>query len=290
MNSSNVTQWGLSIVVLVCCGIARQDAAHAQIELEELRIFTMSCPPPPPKNYQHAFSEAWVERLVSRKDADAIIGHGVKLRGDRLGEAFRMEELHVERAPVFISGERPGDNISMQDLRNIFTGEVTNWEEFGMGEGKIQIYLHGGSIQRKAMQVLLRQILEVNPGQLNNVKGRLHYVGGEKSKPDDDLLPAIDQGYKNLAAAAAADANCLAMGIKDLKPRGLKTLTVDKMPIRAKEYPLQLPVYLYWARSEAGSMGRKAIEQDVNKGIAQWQADNDFRRGVRATAKPKERP
>jgi len=204
----------------------------------------------------------------------AMIGHGVQAGQDTLGDRFEMMQLHIERAPVFVSNERAGADISTKDLRNILVGEVSNWAQLGRGEGDIQVYLHGGSMQRVALRVLLARTLEVAPANLERLGERVHYVGGNVARRDRERKEAAEESYQQLAEAAAADVNCLAMGIKDLEPRGLKMLEVNDEPITSKSYPLVLPIYLIWEKSDAGVEGRAAIEKDIMQGVEQWQKNN----------------
>jgi len=211
---------------------------------------TTSCYPVPfnVPDVNHAFNEREFQKSLDNPKINVVIVHGDikvetlnKEERDYLSSNFRRELLHVEDVPIFLYESNNCNNISKADLANILSGEITRWEQLGCSQGRIQIYLHGGELQRKSAKNIFKT-LDVQPGKLA------------------ETAPKYLNTYKELAAVSARDTNALVIGLRNLQTVGLKVVSIEGIPIRSEAYPIRLPVYLY-TRNGASDTRSFVIEQ-----------------------------
>ena len=180
-----------------------------------------------PGDARHAFSLAEFDALAKSPAVKVIVEHG----GVHANPQFQLLNQVEERAPIFVHQERNIADLSSEMLKKVLCGEVTDWSKLGSGPGKINLRLHGGQLQKKAFETLLKTIAApaVSPSELS--RQTFHH-----------------SSYEELASAAARDTEVLVVGLREIAPSGLKPLSIDGAALSLEishHYPLRMPVAVF---------------------------------------------
>lgn len=158
------------------------------------------------------------------------------LRDSGAGSMIRADQEHIIASDslVFIMHpDNPVGQMSIQQLREILTGGITNWSEVGGPDMPIQLVLTSeGTASMELMDFTL-------------------FDGGDPLHPEDTIL--IDN---NIETANFINSNPNSMGmVGNAFVRGAKPLTLisdcglvmvpDSFSVRTEEYALQRFLYLY---------------------------------------------
>lgn len=200
-------------------------------------IFSLSCKPKPQGVFD-IYDEARAKELLHDKNISVLVGHGIAKIGDTPGIL-----LSIEHVPVFISARRELNNLSSEQLAAILKGRITDWKDLGSKEGRIKIYLHKGTLQKKSFEKFSELSLGIKPEDF----------------PRDRIVYA--ESYEKLESVAAQDDSALVIGLRKLKPENLKTISIDRVSFSDDSYPLTLPVYLYKRDTpQANDLSLKFVE------------------------------
>lgn len=95
--------------------------------------------------------------IQSVHDGTADIGAASReLKGDELSWGLDQHVIAHDAIAVVVNPENPVDNLSLEEVRKIFTGEIDNWSEVGgPDENIIVISREDGSGTRSAFQELV---------------------------------------------------------------------------------------------------------------------------------------
>ena len=184
----------------------------------------------------HAFNSDQMKMAYDDANVMLVIGHGIGVPSTEL----HVRRLFVETVPVFVSSKRDLSNISLSRLKKVIEGKINKWSDLDSSDsGSIHLYLHGGRLQEPKFKALLRR-----------EKIHLNLYGGAH------IIYLSD--YDKLLASAASDPQALALGLRSVKPDGVKILTLDgKHPLdidAIDRYPLLFPVFL---ATRYGLQGKK---------------------------------
>jgi hypothetical protein len=175
----------------------------------------------------HAFSMAEFDALAKNPAVKVIVEHG----GIHANPSFRLLNEVEERAPIFVHQKRNITDLSSGMLKKMLCGEVTDWTELGSDEGKINLHLHGGRLQKKAFETLFKTIPASETSVSELSRETFHHPS-----------------YETLASAAARDTKALVVGLREIAPNGLKPLSIDGVALSlemSQPYPLSMPVGVF---------------------------------------------
>lgn len=172
----------------------------------------------------HAFSAADIAFFASFADCHAIVSHG----GPSNTTEFAAHCVAVEEAPVFVH-ETNSIRLSLEHLLGILRGERTRWSEVGGATNqRINVYLHGGVLQRRKFEVLLQSL-------------------GLSRSAVAGCFPRYLASYEELERASSSDPHSIAFGLKHAAFSTMRMVSVDgTLPLSSGEepYPLCLPIFL----------------------------------------------
>lgn len=217
------------------------------------KIASSSCPDiPNDPGISHVFSKQELGLAVQNMTIEEIVIHG-EVQDDGLN--IDKTILQTELVPIFISNTRRCANLTSTDLRKILNGEITQWDQLACGTGAIQLYLHDGKLQRKKAE-------------------KWFASEGISVRNLRTLTPKYYPTYESLENSSAQDPNALVIGIKNLTPDGLKTVSIDGIPIenyigsnpekqnqimkmQKIDYPFQITIYTYSKRNSIASISQR---------------------------------
>ena len=155
---------------------------------------------------------------------------------DDHGKTWRMEPVAAETLVFFVNEDNPVDGLTLEQVRKIYSGEITNWKEVGGSDAPIQAYQRpkGGGSQAIMDKEVMGDLPMMEPANADYVVGDMigiiEAVRGWDDRPDA-------MGYTVYYYADD-------MGMPD----GLKLLSIDGLApnddtIRSGEYPIRTYYY-----------------------------------------------
>lgn len=127
---------------------------------------------------------------------------------------------------VIVHGENPVRDLTKAELRRIFTGEATDWEEFG-GKGQIQLIV--GRSSAGSSRVFRKLALG----------GLAFGKEGRKVLPSEPKSDLVARDPKTVSYC----------GLRFLKQKGIRGLKIDGVePSGSTEYALGRTLFFYTVR------------------------------------------
>lgn len=155
---------------------------------------------------------------------------------DEHGKTWRMEPIAAETLVFFVNADNPVDNLTLDQMRDIYSGRITNWSQVGGSDAPIQAYQRpaGGGSQAIMDKEVMGNLSMMTPSNTDYVvatmEGIIQAVRAWDDQPDA-------MGYTVYYYASD-------MGMAD----GLKLLSIDGVSptddtIRDGSYPIHTAYY-----------------------------------------------
>lgn len=155
---------------------------------------------------------------------------------DEHGKTWKMEPLARETLVFFVNADNPVDNLTLDQVRDIYTGKIRNWKEVGGSDSPIQAYQRpkGGGSQAIMDKEIMGDLEMMEPANADYVVSTMEGII-DAVRAWDDRPDAL--GYTVYYYATD-------MGMAD----GLKLLSIDGVrptneTIRSGEYPIHTAYY-----------------------------------------------
>lgn len=155
---------------------------------------------------------------------------------DQNGKTWKMEPVAAETLVFFVNADNPVENLTLNQVRDIYTGKIRNWKDVGGSDAPIQAYQRpkGGGSQAIMDKEIMGDLDMMEPANTDYVVSSMEGII-EAVRAWDDNPQAI--GYTVYYYATD-------MGMTD----GLKLLSIDgvhpnKDTIRSGEYPIHTAYY-----------------------------------------------
>lgn len=147
---------------------------------------------------------------------------------------------------VIVHPDNEVDNISVEQLKGIYDGKITNWSELGGADRPIGVIARDG--KNSGVGYMFRQLVFSDPQY--SIKARALKV--KSTGP-------LEKKVEKVKTSIAID------GISSAKKRKVKFLSLDgvaptKENIAAGKYPLYRPLYLALNKANPSAEGRKFID------------------------------
>ncbi len=141
---------------------------------------------------------------------------------------------------VYVSASNPINEISMADLKAIFTGKVTSWKELGGPDSKIIVYSRENS---SGTYVFFKE----------------HVLGGADFTPRAQTMPgtaAVVNAVAKEKFGIGYGGAAYAKGIKVLKVKGASGAAIEptKATVMNGTYPLARPLFFYLRNKPSGDI------------------------------------
>jgi phosphate transport system substrate-binding protein len=141
---------------------------------------------------------------------------------------------------VIVNKETPLESISMDELRGIFMGEITDWSELGLLPGRIRpVMLDQSSGDYQLFSDVVLDGEDASPSLLT-------------MEINEDILDRIINDQCALGVIALEQANTTVKRVP-LEVEG-REIPADDETVRSGQYPLCRPVYLYSSAEPSDSV------------------------------------
>jgi len=174
-----------------------------------------------------------------RKVSDHSVHMGGSCRNILLTAQFQMpypEERRVRMLPVawdalvvIVHKDNPVDNITLDQIKALYTGKITNWKQLGGADAPVELYIRKGKISGVGRTV--RELIFTNYNQ--------NFVGTYIVKSSGPLEKGIAKNINGIGIS----------GVSSARKRYVKILKLEgKEPnysnIKSGDYLLYRPLYL----------------------------------------------
>lgn len=146
-----------------------------------------------------------------------------------LPPGIEITEIGRDAIAVIVNGANPITNLSIAQLRGIFTGRVQNWKSLGGPDLRITPFIMG---EESATRSWFRSVV------LNGEE----YAGFREISPDPDIIQAVAED-----AAAIGQISLSFLG-EAAASRGVRAVAVagEEAAVINFDYPIARPLHLLW--------------------------------------------
>lgn len=142
---------------------------------------------------------------------------------------------------LYVHASNPLTEITMQQVKDIFTGKVTNWKELGGSDARIIVYSRENS---SGTYVFFKDVV---------LAGRDFTPRAQTMPGTASVVNAVSKEKNGIGYGGAA----FAKGIKILKLKKDESaagVAPDMATVRSGEYPLARPLFFYLRNKPAGDI------------------------------------
>ncbi len=164
-------------------------------------------------------------------DSDADMGGTCRflMHSEQTGQAIKAEPVAWDALVVITHKDNPVNDISLENLRAVYRGQITNWKELGGPDRTLKLFVRKGKISGVG-RTLRKLVLDDYDADITSTY---------EFKSSGPLEKAVEQ-----------DVNALGVtGISSARRRNVKILSLDgKFPsyenIKSGEFVLYRPLYI----------------------------------------------
>ncbi len=178
----------------------------------------------------------------------------------------KEKNVELEVIPVvkegfvfYVNGENSVNNLSLEQIQKIYTGEITNWSQVGGENLEIKAFQrpeNSGS-QTGMLSLVMKGLNLVEPPKENLIQSMSQII---------NLVSNYDNGKNAIGYSYYYYAKTMYAGIDEKVANGIKLLSVNGVEpnnenIRSGKYPLNTAYYIVINKNEPeGSNVRKLVE------------------------------
>lgn len=177
-------------------------------------------------------------RLLAEKQTDIFIGvypsEEQKAYAEHRNTTFRYTPIGAEGFVFFVHKDNPIDNLTTEQLRGIYSGEITNWSEVGGKNEKIEAFQRN---EGSGSQSMLKRFMGDKP-----------IMDAPKELRNDLMAGIIEQvsNYKSKTNSIGFSFRFYVEGI--IKNPDIKMVSIDGVAptaenIKSGKYPVVTPIY-----------------------------------------------
>lgn len=186
---------------------------------------------------QGGTTESAVSQLLKRQ-IDIVQSHGEL--GAELAKGLLAVPIGVEAIVIYVHASNPIRELSLAQVRAIYTGEILNWKQLGGPDRRIELY--GGDSTSSLNSYFAEFILRGDTS--------FSYMG----KPSTKALLDVVGSHPDAIGFAALG---FAPNVKALRIRssaGSRAIEPTFYSVRSLEYPFTRHIYWYLAREPKGAL------------------------------------
>lgn len=196
--------------------------------------------------------------MAGRPISDGEIGSLAKAGLVGFSFSENQYEVGVDGIAVILSPDNPVSTLSLEDISRIFSGEISNWSEFGAPAGRIEIY--SPESERDSYQVFGNLVLRPYKRRFQKAM--------KSFNTDHALASAVgDNAYAIGFVSTSSIKPAVAVNIKDTC--GLLHKASD-FTVLSGEYPLSRKLYFYTgglAEDTRSDIVRFAMSPDGDRAV-----------------------
>lgn len=209
------------------------------------------------KNIVHTTEEKAFQNLLAGS-CDLFFTTSLTLNQEREAASKNIDlskDVVANEALVFVvNSANPVDSLTQEQLRDIFSGKITNWSEVGGNDAEIIVYQNAeGTMEQKFMETFME--------------------GEELATPTTEVLPALNSGLMKTTATYANDENAIGFTIykypstmygngNEIKFLAVDGIEISKQTLASHEYLLLYDIYAVY--------NTLTVDRTSTKNLVEW--------------------
>lgn len=141
------------VVGLTICLLGRQAGAQSTVPELVLNNSIIHSEDPPPPDVHYCFSDDDLQALANQSGVGVIVHHGKQLELPNFAATYS----HSERLDFYTPQTIDPKSISLEIVRAILAGNVTNWSEIGGTDQRITVYQPSQGLKKDAIAAQLQR-------------------------------------------------------------------------------------------------------------------------------------
>lgn len=175
-------------------------------------------------------------RALANKETDVFLGAAPSKEqieyAERCGTVFEYTQIGTEAFVFFVHKDNPIDSLTVEQIKGIYSGKITNWKEVGGYDKEIVAYQRDEGSGSQSMLIRFMGDTPIMPGQTEVIKGM------------GTIIKAVD--YQSRPGSIGFSFRYYVEGI--IKNPEIKMIAVDGVApnvenIQNQSYPITTPVY-----------------------------------------------
>ena len=151
------------------------------------------------------------------------------LPGNKLEESVAFEPVAWDALVVIVNKNNPVNDISFQQVHDLYSGRITNWKQLGGNDAPIKLFTREGKIS--GVGYTIRKLIFANPEK--------EFKASKEFKSSGPLEKAILEDEQAIGITGISSAR-----LRDLKILTLNGKKADYLSIRRGNYSLYRPLFL----------------------------------------------
>ncbi|KAF0153198.1 MAG: phosphate transport system substrate-binding protein [Ignavibacteria bacterium] len=150
----------------------------------------------------------------------------IKLVSDKYGSIGVSTSIAKDALCIYVNRDNPLESLTIQEIKKIFLGQITNWNELGWIDNPINVYLRNGT--SGTLQLFQKLVLENE-----------QFVSSSKQfNSNESLQQAVANDiYSITFSGFVKNSNCKIVSIENISP--------DSTNVLRGYYPLSRYLHLY---------------------------------------------
>ncbi len=177
-------------------------------------------------------------KLLAEKSTDIFIGAAPSKEqiadATSNGTSFKYTQIGSEAFVFFVNKDNPIENLTLEQIKGIYSGEITNWKEVGGKDEKIVPFQRN---EGSGSQSMLIRLMEGTPLIEPDTQTKVGFMGGIIEEVAD---------YKNKSTSIGFSFRFYVEGIiknPDIKMIAIDGVSPTKENIKNGTYPIIAPLY-----------------------------------------------
>lgn len=175
-------------------------------------------------------------RALANKETDVFLGAAPSKEqteyAKQCGTVFEYTQIGTEAFVFFVHKDNPIDSLTVEQIKGIYSGEITNWQEVGGENEEIVAYQRDEGSGSQSMLIRFMGDTPIMPGETEVIKGM------------GTIIKAVD--YQSRPGSIGFSFRYYVEGI--IKNPEIKMIAVDGIApsvenIKNQSYPITTPVY-----------------------------------------------
>ncbi len=191
-------------------------------------------------------------KLLAERQTDIFIGaypsQQQRDKAEECGTTFQYTPIGADAFVFIVHKDNPIDSLTTEQLRGIYSGEITNWSQVGGKDEAISAFQRN---QGSGSQTMLERFMDGTP------------IMAAPTELKNDLMSGIVErvaSYRNKTSSIGFSFRFYVEGI--IKNPNIKMLSIDGIAptgqnIRSGSYPATTPIYaVTYREQDNGNVGR----------------------------------
>ncbi|MBR5339286.1 MAG: substrate-binding domain-containing protein [Lachnospiraceae bacterium] len=168
--------------------------------------------------------------------------------------SLQLDQIGSDPFVFFVSADNPVKSLTVQEIRGIYSGQITNWKEVGGRDAEIVAFQQPtNSVSQIGMKMLVMQ----DETMMDPVTGFIMTVYGDSAFRD--VIMRFDESENALGYAYGSYANALYLN-ENVKVLAVDGVLPEAEAVRSEEYPLIGGIYAITRKGDVSENTQKLVK------------------------------